>query len=234
MVRVKNVLGLEFEGVTGKLVLAILLSYAVVSIVGGALLAIEGEYLAAILSILVPSYTRALFLFHFRIFKIMLVPQEFVIEAIPPFWELVTSIFVHANLIHLLFNTIALKILGSRFEDILGAKRMAATFFIGGVIANLATIGYGLGVERIGASVGASGALFSIAGAIAFIEYTLYRSYQSIWWIFLIFIVSSTPFLVGSSINVVAHATGLLYGIIIGVYYGERLKRWYRYRRVYW
>lgn len=228
---VRGILNLELEEVTGKLVLTILISYAIICVGGGILLVIEGRYLDSILSILAPERMGALWAFHDNIFKVVLVPMELFNSRIPPLWEIVTSIFVHANLIHLFFNVIALSVLGSRFETMLGARRMALIFFTGGVLANLATIGYSF-TEPYIASVGASGALFAIAGALAIIEYKLYRSYQSIWWIFMIFIISTLP--IGGRVNIVAHAAGLGYGILLGYYYGEKMVRWYRYKRVYW
>ena len=243
MTGLRRYLSVDLETLTGKLVALILISYAVISVVGGVLLAFRGEFLKAFFSLLVPSYTDALAHFHTFIFPVMLVARDFVapyplffglvVANFPAVWELVTSIFVHANIIHLGFNVIALHVLGSRFEGMLGSRRMLYTFFMGGVLANLATVAFALDSRALfTASVGASGALFAIAGAIALIEYRVYRSVQSLWWIFLIFIVSSAS--IAGPVNVLAHAVGLAYGALAGIYYGERIRRWVRIRGYQW
>ncbi|MBT3218314.1 MAG: rhomboid family intramembrane serine protease [Proteobacteria bacterium] len=75
-------------------------------------------------------------------------------------WRLCSSVFVHANLVHLLLNAIALYALGRLIEPWLGPIRFAAWFCVGGLAGSVASHLAGL-VQ----SDGASGGLFALLGA---------------------------------------------------------------------
>lgn len=53
-------------------------------------------------------------------------------------WRLVTPIFMHADLLHILFNMLWLYLLGKHVEMRLGAWRMAVLMIVAAVISNLA------------------------------------------------------------------------------------------------
>jgi len=76
-------------------------------------------------------------------------------------WMLVTSMFLHGSFEHLFFNMFALFIFGIVLEGIIGSKRFLLVYFLSGIVASLgATLFYP-------ASLGASGAIFGIMGAVA-------------------------------------------------------------------
>jgi rhomboid protease GluP len=78
-------------------------------------------------------------------------------------WRLITSMFVHGGIVHLLFNMFGLY-LGSTFLEILyGAKRYALVYLLSGLTASIASIVWHANT----ASIGASGAIFGVFGAIA-------------------------------------------------------------------
>jgi membrane associated rhomboid family serine protease len=76
------------------------------------------------------------------------------------FWTLLTSGFLHVNLFHLLSNMLALWILGTMLEPMLGRWRFALVYFVSLLCGSL-------GVLLLSAdeSVGASGAVFGLMGA---------------------------------------------------------------------
>jgi rhomboid protease GluP len=74
-------------------------------------------------------------------------------------WRLLTAMFLHANLIHLLVNMWALYALGPELEKIYGTPRFVLLYFGAGWAGSLASLMF------TGASVGASGAIFGLAGA---------------------------------------------------------------------
>ena len=86
-------------------------------------------------------------------------------------WRLVTYIFVHASLIHLLVNMYSLYIIGTQLETYIGKAKYLIIFLIsricGGVHSCLASNSI---------SVGASGAIFGLLGAMAYFGYH-YRLY---------------------------------------------------------
>ena len=76
-------------------------------------------------------------------------------------WRLVTSGFLHAGLLHLLFNMFILYILGTMLEPVVGRMRFALIYFVSLLAGSFGA----LLAQPHGPSVGASGAVFGIAGA---------------------------------------------------------------------
>src|SRR3546814_19978323 len=76
-------------------------------------------------------------------------------------WRLVTSGFLHANLIHIGFNCLVLYQLGQVLEPVLGRLRFGAVYF-----ASMLTGSSGvLLLSPDSLTVGASGAVFGLLGA---------------------------------------------------------------------
>jgi membrane associated rhomboid family serine protease len=82
-------------------------------------------------------------------------------------WRLVTSAFIHASPIHLLFNMLMLWWFGSALETLLGRVRFLGVFFVS-VLAGAA--GALLVTEPNQLTVGASGGVFGILGAGVVLE----------------------------------------------------------------
>lgn len=77
-------------------------------------------------------------------------------------WRLITYMFVHGSLLHIGFNMWCLWDLGALCESLYGRWTFAAIYLITGVGGGLASITWNPGVW----SVGASGAIFGLAGAL--------------------------------------------------------------------
>jgi len=83
------------------------------------------------------------------------------------YWRLLTSMFLHGGWLHVLLNGWALYQIGSLFELWLGSGRMLGTYFATGILASLTSVLWSQWhghPERL--SVGASGAIFGIIGAL--------------------------------------------------------------------
>lgn len=90
-------------------------------------------------------------------------------------WRLITPIFIHAGVVHLLVNMYSLYALGPAVESFFGSPRMLVLFLlsgVAGVILSLALSPY--------ASVGASGAIFGLLGALGAFLF-LHRSTLGRW-----------------------------------------------------
>jgi membrane associated rhomboid family serine protease len=84
------------------------------------------------------------------------------------YYRLITSGFLHADLLHVGFNMLLLWLLGKELEPELGSLRFAALYF-----ASLLAGAFGaLIVEPLALTVGASGAVFGLMGALAAILYS--------------------------------------------------------------
>lgn len=83
-------------------------------------------------------------------------------------WRLFTAMFLHAGLLHIGFNMFALWMLGSWVEQAIGPFRFLLVYLSSGLAGSAgALIVSGLNVP----TVGASGAIFGIMGALLVLEY---------------------------------------------------------------
>ena len=138
------------------------------------------------------------------------------------YWRLVTSMFLHGGIAHLLLNGYALFQLGALFETWLGSIRLLITYFLTGVAGSIASI---LWTE--GPSVGASGAIFGLLGAL--IAFLLRRRehltpaakslmMQLVAWAAInVFFGFSVP-----GIDNAAHLGGFVAGFLLGLILRER------------
>ena len=86
-------------------------------------------------------------------------------------YRLITSGFLHADIIHLICNMYSLNIIGTQIENFIGKKKFLIVYFIsmitGGLLASCLSNTWG---------VGASGAIFGLLGSILYFGYH-YRIY---------------------------------------------------------
>ena len=86
-------------------------------------------------------------------------------------YRLLTGIFLHGGFVHLLFNCYALYVIGSQVENFLGRIKFLIIYLVAGVSGALFSMIFGNY-----ASVGASGAIFGLLGALVYFGYH-YRVY---------------------------------------------------------
>jgi len=79
------------------------------------------------------------------------------------YWRLLTPVFLHANLPHLLFNSYALYALGPLVEKLYGHYKFFIIYFLAGFTGNIASF-----IFSPSWSVGASGAIFGMFGAMLY------------------------------------------------------------------
>ena len=90
--------------------------------------------------------------------------QPFVFFVHDEWWRLASYMFLHANLIHLTMNMMALFSLGSLLETRWGWPRFAAVYFGSGLLAGCAALLFNEpGVATVGASGAIAGVLTSVA-----------------------------------------------------------------------
>lgn len=137
------------------------------------------------------------------------------------FWRLFTALFLHYNLLHLVFNLFALYVLGPPLERTIGAVRFAVCYLIAGVGSTggvvLLTL---LKIVQPAELVGASGCIMGIVGAWAgfFLRHRhAWQAKQRLLNILLIIAIQilfdiSTP-----QVSTSAHLCGLVTGFVIGL-----------------
>jgi membrane associated rhomboid family serine protease len=78
-------------------------------------------------------------------------------------WTLVTSLFLHADILHLAGNMLFLYIFGNTIEEEMGATKTLGVFFIGGILSFLLSLlFYDWGTPLIGASA----AIFTLSAIV--------------------------------------------------------------------
>ena len=75
-------------------------------------------------------------------------------------WRLLTSVFLHGGLLHLVFNVIVLANIGIFLEPLLGRVSFIIVYLLTGLLASTASLVFNDNVV----SVGASGAIFGMYG----------------------------------------------------------------------
>lgn len=88
------------------------------------------------------------------------------------YYRLITSAFIHANILHIAFNMYALYLLGSQAESFFGKWKFLIIYLLSAISGSLLSILLNQGAV----SVGASGAVFGIMGALLYFGFN-YRVY---------------------------------------------------------
>ncbi len=86
-------------------------------------------------------------------------------------YRLITYMFLHAGILHIVLNMYSLYIVGPRVEDFFGKWKFALIYLFSGIGSGLLSIGLGNYT-----SVGASGAIFGLFGALIYFGNS-YRGY---------------------------------------------------------
>jgi membrane associated rhomboid family serine protease len=125
-------------------------------------------------------------------------------------YRLVSSMFVHVNLIHLAVNMLSLWWIGVPVESRLGRSRYLAVYFVCGIAGSAAAYA---GLAAYGSSAGASGAIFGLLGVLAVLAYRERLNMQPVITIILLNLIFdfSVP-----GISWQAHVGGLVSGLVLG------------------
>ncbi|QCR33980.1 rhomboid family intramembrane serine protease [Lysinibacillus sp. SGAir0095] len=141
-------------------------------------------------------------------------------------WRIITSMFLHAGFMHVLFNMFSLFLFGPELEKIAGKMRFLTIYFLAGIFGNMATFVLQDGMY---ASVGASGAIYGIFGAFAALVYYTRRTMPQLKQVIMpLIIISVIITFISPNINVTGHIGGLITGFLLGLSYfsPKNIIRW--------
>lgn len=79
-------------------------------------------------------------------------------------YRLLTSVFLHIGLFHILFNMYALNIIGTEIEKFYGRKKFLIVYLISGIVGSMTSCIFNPGFI----SAGASGAIFGLFGSLLY------------------------------------------------------------------
>jgi len=137
------------------------------------------------------------------------------------YWRLFTALFLHAGLLHLLFNLFALYILGPPLERSIGPVRFTMCYLISGFASScgvvLLTV---IRVVQVGQLVGASGCIMGIVGAWAgflVMHWHIPHAKQRLVNVFMIIAIQTAFDLSTPEVSMTAHLCGLIAGFVLGL-----------------
>lgn len=150
---------------------------------------------------------------------------------------LVTACFLHAGVLHLGFNMLALWQAGPLVERAVGSARVAPLYLLAGAFGNVLSVGYGWVTRSAEVSVGASGAISGVLSAALVLGWRLQGwrgplTQAMVRWLGFILVFGTLSSLSGGHIDNAAHLGGGLAGGVIaalwkrGYRYSERATRW--------
>jgi membrane associated rhomboid family serine protease len=138
------------------------------------------------------------------------------------YWQLVTSVFTHVEVWHIGFNMLVLWVLGPQLELAVGRIRYLAIYLISGLAGSAAVMWLS---DPIGLTLGASGAIFGLMGALLVIALKVHGDVRGIaTWIGVNLVLT---FVLVGSVSWQGHLGGLAGGIVTGavVVYAPRQHR---------
>ena len=135
-------------------------------------------------------------------------------------WRLITCAFLHGGLIHIFFNMYALKILGPEIEYVYGKIKYLVIYLLSAIAASI--FSYIFGPQSV--SVGASGAIFGLFGAMLIfgIKHRKQMGKAYMMNILQVIFVNVIIGISSSNIDNAAHFGGLIVGALIALLLGER------------
>jgi rhomboid protease GluP len=180
-----------------------------------------------------PYITYALVAINMLVFLVMIISGVNVLEPAAPdiiawggnfgpfttageWWRLLTCMFVHVGVVHLLFNMYALLVVGIYLEPFLGKTRFLVAYLSTGLFASIASTWWH---EEPAVSAGASGAVFGVYGLFLALLTTRLIPKQARMQLLqgiAIFVVYNLVMGLRSGVDNAAHIGGLLSGIVAG------------------
>ena len=123
-------------------------------------------------------------------------------------WRLITAAFLHANVLHIGLNMLAVGWLGAPVERFVGHTRYLALYLVSGLAGSAGA----LIATPTSPTVGASGAIFGILGALLIIEYQQTGNITG--QAFTLIVINLAFSFTVSGISVGGHIGGLIGGIL--------------------
>jgi membrane associated rhomboid family serine protease len=138
-------------------------------------------------------------------------------------WTIVTNLFIHGGIWHILANMLTLYFFGSYLSQLIGVRNLLITYFGGGILGNILYILLAPSPSSI--AIGASGAIFGLGGVLTAMRPRLR--------VFIFPIPAPLPlwvaviggFLILSLFPNVAwqaHLGGLVFGLVAGYFFRKR------------
>ncbi len=151
-------------------------------------------------------------------------------------YRAVTAMYVHAGALHVLMNMLILTLMGVPFEDRIGTGRWTTIYLVSGIIGGVVDAGFAAAAGTSHIGIGASGAIFGIMGAFAYLYPRdeipmilgfIFLQKVPVMWAVLVMVLIETFYLFGVNDNIghIVHVASFIAGIAIAVPLGRMSKR---------
>lgn len=136
-------------------------------------------------------------------------------------YRLVTGMFMHGSIWHLLCNMYSLYVIGCATENYFGKKKFLLIYLVSGIIGSMFSC-----IFNTGWSLGASGAIFGLMGALCYFGYyyRLYMGKALYSEIIPVIVLNLALSIIVSNIDFYAHIGGLIGGVFITMGLGVKNK----------
>lgn len=138
----------------------------------------------------------------------LVLPNIEYLKATNEWYRLITVALTHAGLLHLGFNMYALMVLGNPLEVAFGSRKLLLVFFFSLLTGSLTSAYFASATSY---SVGASGAIFGLFGAMVIVGNRIGAEVRSI------YVIIGINFAIGFALGGIdwkAHLGGLIGGLI--------------------
>ncbi len=139
-------------------------------------------------------------------------------------WTLVTNLFIHNGIWHILANMITLYFFGSFLSRLIGTKKFLLVYFGGGILGNIFYLLMAPSPYTI--AVGASGAIYALAGVLVVmmpnLKVLVYFIFPMPLWVVVIIFFVLWSFIPGVAWQ--AHLGGLILGLVVGYIFRKRAR----------
>ena len=130
------------------------------------------------------------------------------------YYRFFTSMFLHSGILHLASNSIYLYYFGIRSEKLLGTGRFLVLYLVSGLCGGLLSVLLG---DGYGVSIGASGAIYGLLGAMLLLTKKRGPRYTGMNYSTMLLLAATAIFLgfLDSGVDNLAHIGGLLGGMAV-------------------
>lgn len=145
------------------------------------------------------------------------------------YYRLVTNMFIHIGILHLILNTYAIKMLGKDVECMYGSLKFILIYIFSGIFGSLASFLFSNAV-----SAGASGAIFGLMGAYLYFGIRKPSIFSARYGmnIITLLIINIVFGLTNSNIDNFAHLGGLMGGFLTSYALGLKNEKIFKFKQI--
>ena len=139
------------------------------------------------------------------------------IKETKEYYRFLTSVFLHVDIYHLVGNMLVLYFLGNELEKKIGHIKYTLLYFLSAFVGNLASAVFEIYIGHMFTSVGASGAIYGVIGAVLVLVVAKGGKWENITLprMLIMIIYSLYSGFVAENVNNAAHVGGFVAGLFI-------------------